>query len=83
MVFPRFGKCTGDQRIPPISSLIPPRGIGITLKSGISWISTISPEVIPTETFLNRRLISLIIKAVNQSVTNVAAAGLESCSHWG
>lgn len=83
MVFPRFGKCTGDWQIPPIYSLIPPRGIGITLKTGISPISTIPPAVIPIVISVNKTLISLISKGVNQSVTNVAPLRLVVYPCWG
>lgn len=83
MVFASFGKCAQDYQFPAIYSLIPPRGIGITLKRGISLISPIPPEVIPIETFVNKTLIFLISKAVNQNVTNVAAWLLETCSCWG
>lgn len=83
MVFPAFGKCTGQVQIPPIYSLIPPLGIGITLKAGISRPSSIPPKVIPRLIIVKSSLISLICKAINQSVTNVAAIGLVIYPCWG
>lgn len=83
MVFPDFSKCRGKTEIPRNCALIPPRGIGITLQSGISQISTIPPKVIPMVIFVNKTLISLIFRPVNQSVINKAGATLESYASWG
>ena len=83
MVFPAFGKCTGQVQIPPIYSLIPPLGIGITLKAGISHLSPIPPRVIPIVIIVNKLLIRLIYKAINQSVTNVAGIMLVIYPCWG
>jgi hypothetical protein len=83
MVFPGFGKCTGKTGIPRNCALIPPRGIGITLQDGISAISTIPPKVIPMAIFVNKTLISLIFRPVNQSVINKAGITLERYPSWG
>ena len=83
MVFPDFGKCTGKREIPPNCTLIPPPGIGITSKVGISCSSPIPPKVIPIVSQVNKSLIILIHKGVNQSVTNVAAMRPPSFPHWG
>lgn len=72
MVFRDFRKCTGKAEIPRNCALIPPPGIGITLKNGISLISTIPPTVIPTVGPVNGSLTPLICKPVNQCVTNMA-----------
>lgn len=72
MVFRDFRKCTGKGEIPRNCTLIPPPGIGITLKTGISLISTIHPTVIPTLNPVNGSLIPLVCKPVNQCVTNMA-----------
>jgi len=83
MVFRGFSKCTGKPIIPRKDPLIPPPWIGITRKTGISVISPIPPWVIPIVILVNRRLISLIYKCVNQSVTNVATLGQSIYPPWG
>jgi len=72
MKFTRFGKCGETLPISRIYHLIPPQWIGITLKSGISPLSTIPPNLIPRLIILNQVLISHIFLAVKKSVTNVA-----------
>lgn len=83
MVFRAFGKCTGKTEIPPNCSLIPTPGIGITFENGITVISTIPPKVIPTVISVNKWLIFLIYKRVNQSVTNAAAIWHIIYLRWG